>query len=210
MGRLLPVTLAVCMNANGIYIFRAPENIECFPTQAYFMFLLAVFYLLWDIPLNPYPSCFRGLVKPVSVIIEFLVAVVMIEFLMADFWCPLQAKFVAFVPKIPDYINDAMNTIGVDAGNVTDYLEILKSEEALIASSYTLSAFFLLSILHACRVVDYRLLRCGVETFAVDIKKRTTKFAIGLLPITSQEMNRRRSRRRGSNSSESSFELENE
>ncbi|KAK5646655.1 hypothetical protein RI129_005119 [Pyrocoelia pectoralis] len=76
----------------------------------------------------------------------------MMELLMADFWCPLQAKFVAFVATIPDYVNNAMNTLGVDIRSATDYLEVLKSEEALIASSYLLSAFFLLSTLHACRV----------------------------------------------------------
>ncbi|KAF5298431.1 hypothetical protein FQR65_LT01209 [Abscondita terminalis] len=175
MGRIAPVLLACALNCGGVYIFRTPANLECFPYPAYLMFLTSIFYLLWNIPLNPYPSCFRDLVFPASLAVEFSVSCLLIEIAMTDFWCALQTKFVTFLPTIPDQIGDALNAIGLDCSAITDALEFLKTDEAQTVTAYVLSTFFLVSILHATRVVDFRLIRCGLDVFVLDITKRTKR-----------------------------------
>ncbi|KAB0790307.1 hypothetical protein PPYR_15355 [Photinus pyralis] len=177
MGRVLAIAAACSLHISGTYLFRTPSNLDCIPYETYLMFLVAVFYLLWNVPLNPYPSCFRSLRKPAGEIIEFLVAVLMVELLVSDFWCPLQLKFMTFIRTIPDNIYEAANVVGVDATCITDHLEILKSDGVLTVSSDALSLFFLVCALHSCKVVDLRLLKCGVPIFTKDISKRAVKFA---------------------------------
>ncbi|KAF5306410.1 hypothetical protein FQA39_LY08919 [Lamprigera yunnana] len=165
MGRAISALLACVLHNSGIYIFRPPTNLECFPYTAYVTFLFAVFYLLWTVPVNPFPSCFRGLVYPASLVVEFLIHVLCTELLLTDFWCPLQTKFIAFLPTIPELANDYLTNIGLDLPIVIEKLEYLKSEEALIAASYMLSIFFLLSTAHAARVVDFRLLKIEAREY---------------------------------------------
>ncbi|KAB0800867.1 hypothetical protein PPYR_05221 [Photinus pyralis] len=157
MGRVLPIAAACFLNATGTYLFRNPADSGCLPYGAYLLFLKAVFCLLWNIPSNPHPSCFRSLKKPVREVMEFFVAALMVELLMLDFWCPLQCKFTTFISTIPDHVHDASTLIG--------------------ASSYGLSLFFLLCAMHSCRVVDLRLLKRGVRVFGKDIEKRIKKYA---------------------------------
>ncbi|KAK4880228.1 hypothetical protein RN001_008374 [Aquatica leii] len=183
MGKLTPVLAACALNSSGVYIFRTPANLECFPYSAYLMFLASVFYLLWNVPLNPYPSCFRDLAHPASLVLESLVATLLIEVVMTDFWCPLQTKFVTFVPTIPDEINEISNFLGVDATALTDCLEFLKTEEATTAASYALSSFFLVCTMHTTRVVDLRLMRCGLDVFILDITKRSQNFAKSIVQM---------------------------
>ncbi|KAB0797367.1 hypothetical protein PPYR_08361 [Photinus pyralis] len=183
MGKVLAIASACALNVCGTYVFRTPVNLECIPYPSYLLFLVAVFYLLWNIPLNPYPSCFRGLIKPFSLVIEFMVSVLLVEVLMADFWCPLHMKFVAFIPTIPDHVRDLMMSIDVDSYYVTNGLDVLKSESALVASSYALSVFLLLCMLHSCRALDFRLLKSGVGAFAADVNKRTMRFLKSIVPF---------------------------
>ncbi|XP_031336501.1 uncharacterized protein LOC116165896 isoform X2 [Photinus pyralis] len=171
MGRVLPIAAACFLNATGTYLFRNPADSGCLPYGAYLLFLKAVFCLLWNIPSNPHPSCFRSLKKP------FFVAALMVELLMLDFWCPLQCKFTTFISTIPDHVHDASTLIGIDGTVVADHLDILQSDVVVGASSYGLSLFFLLCAMHSCRVVDLRLLKRGVRVFGKDIEKRIKKYA---------------------------------
>lgn len=78
------------------------------------------------------------------------------EVLMNDFWWPLEASCISILPKIADFEQQILTQSGL---SVTGILQLLRNDTAAVLTSYLLSIFFLLSSLHATRIIDLRLLR---------------------------------------------------
>lgn len=70
MGRMLPVFLAFALNCSGVYVFTTPKSLDCLPYLSYVIFLLSVFFLLWDVNLRP--VTFRKLFSCAEVVIEVI------------------------------------------------------------------------------------------------------------------------------------------
>lgn len=75
---------------------------------------------------------------------------------MNDFWLPLDAAIAAFLPKVADFEKDILSQGGYEGEGI---LQCLREENAKVVASYLMSIFFLISVLHATRMVDLRLLR---------------------------------------------------
>lgn len=78
------------------------------------------------------------------------------EHLVSDFWFPLEEDVMHLLPKIADLEEELLRQGGFECEAITEFL---KKEETQIAASYALSIFFLLCVLHATRLIDFRLLR---------------------------------------------------
>lgn len=87
---------------------------------------------------------------------QFFIATFLLEHLVSDFWLPLEEATMNFLPKVAEIEDDLLKQSGWDSEVLTDFL---KKEQTGILSSYTLSIFFFMCVLHATRVVDFRLLR---------------------------------------------------
>lgn len=73
-----------------------------------------------------------------------------------DFWLPLEEDVMHLLPKIADVEEELLRQGGFQCETITEFL---RKEQTQIAASYCLSLFFLISVMHATRVVDLRLLR---------------------------------------------------
>lgn len=78
------------------------------------------------------------------------------EVIMNDFWLPLDAAMGVFLPKVADFEKDILEKGGWEGEGI---LQFLREDNAKVVASYLLSIFFLLAVLHATRIVDFRLLR---------------------------------------------------
>lgn len=88
--------------------------------------------------------------------IQFFVATILTEHLVSDFWLPLEEDTMHLLPKIAEIEAELLKQGGFECETITEFL---KQEQTQIAASYILSLYFLLSVMHATRVVDIRLLR---------------------------------------------------
>lgn len=172
MGHLIPVLAAFILNCCGICLFIDPKLSGCGPYLSTLIFNLAVFVLLWDIRL--YPTSMRKLGTCCSSILQvsnikcrkafnffilsfqFFIAALITEHLVADFWLPLEEDVMHLLPKIADVEEELLRQGGFEIDAITEFL---RKEETQIAASYLLSLFFLLCVLHATRIIDFRLLR---------------------------------------------------
>lgn len=78
------------------------------------------------------------------------------EHIMNDFWFPLEASMIAFLPKVADYEACVLKQFGWKSPGM---LRFLKSDISHVMASYAMSLFFLVTMLHATRLIDLRLLR---------------------------------------------------
>lgn len=91
--------------------------------------------------------------------LQFAVSMLLMEIIMNNFWFPLEIGFISFLPKVADFISETMYKHGFTCTGVCDFAQMLKWPGTLLLASYLLSIFFFLCIVHATRVVDFRLIR---------------------------------------------------
>ncbi|XP_017776883.1 PREDICTED: uncharacterized protein LOC108562896 [Nicrophorus vespilloides] len=170
MGYFAPTFLAFILNSCGIYIFHESTKPGCEPLVSCLIFLVAVFLLLWDMRL--FPSSLRKLWRCGAYFFQFIISAFLMEHIMNDFWFPLEASMFAFFPKIAQFEDDILKQSGWTSSGV---LQILKCDLANVVASYALSLFFFFGVLHATRVIDFRLLKCGYSVFLDDVRYRSKK-----------------------------------
>lgn len=78
------------------------------------------------------------------------------EHLVSDFWLPLEEAVIAAMPQIATFEIYLVRQSGWDIKVIGDFFQ---KKIARILASYALSTFFLMSVLHATRIIDFRLLR---------------------------------------------------
>lgn len=83
-------------------------------------------------------------------------ATFLLEHLLSDFWLPLEDAVIAGLPKLANWQKELVKQSGWDVEVICDFL---KKPMAGVVASYTLSVFFLLCVLHATRIIDFRLLK---------------------------------------------------
>lgn len=88
-----------------------------------------------------------------GILFQFLCTQVMFEYLLADFWFPVEESFSCLITHTVETLDqwDQMESM-------KSLLETLKCETTGIVCSYILSCFFLLAALHATKVIDVTIL----------------------------------------------------
>ncbi|XP_025834039.1 uncharacterized protein LOC112905577 [Agrilus planipennis] len=99
------------------------------------------------------------------------------EYILVDFWNPLENYLITTTPRVGESFYDFLQRSGIGCKIIfCDIADFLRCDVAAIMSSYTMSLFFLTCVLHATRVVDFRLLSSGCKIFGKDIVIRLRKF----------------------------------
>lgn len=80
------------------------------------------------------------------------------EYLLNEFWCPVEMALMLGLPKLSLVTEKLMMSSGRDCNDITNFGKLLQSNSAFSAASYLLSSFFLMCALHATRCIDFRLL----------------------------------------------------
>ncbi|CAG9854379.1 unnamed protein product [Phyllotreta striolata] len=168
MGKFLAVFLAYVLMCNQCLIFRDPDANYAGPKLSSYVFLTAVCILLYDLRL--YPKRLRKLDHLSQNIVEFFIAMFAMELVLQDFWYPLINGLVALLlhgAEKMEYLSDY------------EYLsDSLKDPSTVDRITYILSLFFLLSVLHAVRAIDFRALQEGPGCFFDDIAYRGRRFLL--------------------------------
>lgn len=89
--------------------------------------------------------------------IQFLVCQYLMELSIIQFWFPLESTIVESLPKLADSLNEIMQKVQLNSQTIDD---ILKSDITPMVFSYLLSGFFLITALHATRVINLCELEC--------------------------------------------------
>ncbi|XP_023025297.2 uncharacterized protein [Leptinotarsa decemlineata] len=171
MGKFLSVYFAFAAISMNVHIFRENQVTGPGPLISTYIFLFAFVLLLWDLTL--YPKSLRTLGTITQFAIEFLIATFLTESIMIDFWFPLETVAMDILPKSADFIDDMLNT---GEWRCESLCEVLRGQALGYLVSYLLSMSFLLSVLHATRVIDLRALGEGPSCFFADISFRFKKF----------------------------------
>ncbi|KAJ8973714.1 hypothetical protein NQ317_009308 [Molorchus minor] len=151
MGKFLPVFLTFILQLCGVKIFRdVGEQVEG-PLAATYIFLFAIFLLLWDIRL--YPNSLRKL-GLFQYFVEFLIAQFLFENILLDFWFPLEVTLLLLPLELASTVEEMLTTYANLACG--PLCEGLRDERAGLVLSYVLSVFFLIAVLHATRAIDLR------------------------------------------------------
>ncbi|KAL3282042.1 hypothetical protein HHI36_005244 [Cryptolaemus montrouzieri] len=169
-----PTLLAMALNLDGVHIFKEPKATYTGPYLSCFIFMLAVFVLLTH--LDVYPCYFRKMWWCGDLIVQFLFAQLMYEYLLADFWFPVEEALSCLITHIVEVLDQ-----WDQSESLKSILETLKCETTGIVCSYLLSCFFFLASLHITKVIDVRILDCGFCPFAQDIYERAEDFLITFL-----------------------------
>ncbi|XP_044751474.1 uncharacterized protein LOC123311514 isoform X1 [Coccinella septempunctata] len=169
-----PALLAMALNLDGVHIFKEPRATNNGPYLSCFIFMIAVF--IFATHLEIYPSHFRKLWWCGNMILQFLCTQLMFEYLLADFWFPVEESFSCLITHTVEVLDqwDQMESM-------KNVLEALKCETTGIVCSYLLSCFFLLAALHSTRVINFTLLDCGLGPFVKDIYRSAEEFLIASL-----------------------------
>ncbi|XP_057671445.1 uncharacterized protein LOC130903394 [Diorhabda carinulata] len=171
MGKFLSVIICYLLICSGYQFFREYTRVSDESMWPSYIFLTSVLLLLYDLRL--YPKTLRKLDKYSQITIEFLVALFLMEHILYDFWFPLETGTEMALIKLADKIDESK------IENVQQFetvSESIKSSTCKIIAIYILSIFFLLSVLHAIRAVDFRALQDGPSCFFGDISYRLKRF----------------------------------
>ncbi|XP_028128267.1 uncharacterized protein LOC114324601 [Diabrotica virgifera virgifera] len=171
MGKFLAVSSAYLLICSGYQIFRVPFDPLIQYLIPFYIFLTAVFLLLYDLRL--YPKPLRKLDKLSQTAVEFLVAVFLMENIILDFWIPLQDGTASVTYTLAEKLDEINYYEFYPLRIITEILETSIFNTCVI---YILSIFFLLSCLHAIRAVDFRALDEGPSCFFSDIVYRSKRF----------------------------------
>lgn len=79
------------------------------------------------------------------------------EFLLNDFWMPVERAVVTSLPKITEYTARAMKNSGHDCDGLINFANFLSYKSTANVASYMLATFFLVTIMHAIRLIDLRI-----------------------------------------------------
>lgn len=169
MWRFIPLFLVHLLKTLGLFIFRdmPEETREGVGVKAAGIFRTSVMLLLYRLKL--YPKSLRKLGKYMQVIIEvnrkwlvvlrvmsffqFFLSLFVVEHLEADFWVPLDKTLKLTLAKVAQVAEDTLRPMGEEC---SQYCQYLSNEWAGVIASYVVSLFFLASVLHGTRMIDFR------------------------------------------------------
>lgn len=164
-----PGLLVLALNLDGIRIFKEPKAPCTGPFLSTVLFMLAEFFLLTNCPL--YPNCLRKLWGCGRIFIQFVITEYLFEFILIEVWFPMEDATTSFMTSLIDSVEQ---TEGLEI--LKPVMEMLKCESSAIVASYFLSTFCLIAVLHATKLIDVRILDCGLAPFVQDVCRRLTQF----------------------------------
>ncbi|CAG9854378.1 unnamed protein product [Phyllotreta striolata] len=167
MGSLLAIFVAFLTIFTNDQIFKAASSTPG-PLVSSYIFLIALFLLLCELPM--YPNSLRKLGFLVQGLFEVLATAVIAEGMTVDFWLPLEAAAMDNVAKLADLIDDFLADDEWKCDNSS------RNTAARYVVSYFLSIFFLMTVLHATRIVDLRAVDEGVGRLVGDATWRFKRF----------------------------------